>query len=78
MTGLIQVSANVPESFQEKKNAWGVSWCYIIREGIKNIELQEKLLNEKLQPSNKYDWRAEAKEKLQKILHDFEDKEENK
>lgn len=74
MSGLIQVSANVPEEFQKKKNAWGVSWAYIIREGIKNIEIQEKLMNEKLQP-NKIDWRIEAREKIQRVLRDFDEKE---
>lgn len=70
MSVLKPISANVPQIFDDKKKEWGVSWVYIIREGIKSIELQEKLMNEKVNPQD-IQWRTRAKEKIQAILSDF-------
>jgi hypothetical protein len=68
MGNLIGISANVPQEFIDKKQRFGVSWVFIIREGIKNIELQEKLMNEKINPDN-IDWRIRAREKIEEALH---------
>jgi hypothetical protein len=64
---LIGISANVPQEFVNKKNNWGVTWAYIIREGIKNIELQERLMQEKIRPED-ISWRTKAREKINAIL----------
>ena len=72
MVGLIGISANVPQEFINKKNKWSVTWTYLIREGIKSIELQEKLMNERIDPSN-VEWRVKARDKIQAILSEFDE-----
>jgi len=67
MGNLIQISANVPQEFMDDKNNWGVSWAYIIREGIKSMKLQERLMNQKVDP-DQIEWRIRAKEKIEEAL----------
>jgi len=60
------VNAKVPLMFKEKKDHFGVSWVLIIREGLKALELQEKLMNERVNPKD-IDWRTRSREQWQEL-----------
>lgn len=71
--GLIKISADVPLEFQTFKNERNISWAGIIREGIQNIKIKEKLMQEKYEPV--YDWREKAKKILDEALTNARERE---